>query len=86
MILASLHFVQGVIIFDEDTPKELVEFVSPDILVKGADYDADEKNPSSKKYIVGSDTVRANGGEVRTIPFLDGFSTTLIEQKIKASL
>lgn len=83
MILASLHFVQGVIIFDQDTPKDLIDFVQPDILVKGADYDADEKDASSKKYIVGSDTVKANGGVVQTIPFLEGFSTTGIEEKIK---
>lgn len=86
MILASMHFVQGVIIFDEDTPKDLIGFVQPDILVKGADYDANETDASNKKYIVGSDTVKANGGEVRTIPFLEGFSTTGIEQKIIKSL
>jgi rfaE bifunctional protein nucleotidyltransferase chain/domain len=85
MILASLHFVSGVIIFDEDTPIDLISFVKPDILVKGADYDASETNPASKKYIVGSDLVRANGGEVKTLEYLEGFSTTAIEQKIKAS-
>jgi D-glycero-beta-D-manno-heptose 1-phosphate adenylyltransferase len=85
MILASLHFVNAVIIFDEDTPKDLIEFITPDILVKGADYDADEKDPSNKKYIVGSDHVRSNGGEVKTLEYLEGFSTTSIEQKIKTS-
>lgn len=84
-ILASLHFVSGVIIFDEDTPFELIKFVNPEVLVKGADYDANETNKDSKKYIVGSDIVKANKGEVKTIEFLEGFSTTLIEQKIKAS-
>ncbi|MDF2437706.1 MAG: D-beta-D-heptose 1-phosphate adenylyltransferase [Bacteroidota bacterium] len=83
MILASLHFVSGVIIFDEDTPADLISHIKPDILVKGADYDANEKDPSNRKYIVGSDTVKANGGEVRTIEYLPGFSTTAIEQKIK---
>lgn len=86
MIIASLHFVSGVIIFDEDTPKELIEFVKPDILVKGADYDANETNPASKKYIVGSDVVKANGGTVSTLEYLPGYSTTAIEQKIKASV
>ncbi|MCE3280177.1 MAG: D-beta-D-heptose 1-phosphate adenylyltransferase [Bacteroidetes bacterium] len=85
MILASLHFVSAVIIFDEDTPKDLIEFIKPDVLVKGADYNADEKDPSSKKYIVGSDLVRSNGGEVKTLEYLSGFSTTSIEQKIKGS-
>jgi rfaE bifunctional protein nucleotidyltransferase chain/domain len=85
MIIASLHFVSGVIIFDEDTPYDLVNFIQPNVLVKGADYDANETDKSSKKYIVGSDIVKAAGGEVKTIEFLEGFSTTLIEQKIKAS-
>lgn len=85
LILASLHFVSGVIIFDEDTPSDLINFVNPEVLVKGADYDANETNKDSKKYIVGSDHVKANNGVVKTIEFLEGFSTTSIEQKIKAS-
>ena len=85
-ILASLHFVSGVIIFDEDTPLELIKFVKPEVLVKGADYDANETNKESKKYIVGSDVVKANKGEVKTIEFLDGFSTSKIEEKIKKAL
>jgi D-glycero-beta-D-manno-heptose 1-phosphate adenylyltransferase len=84
-VLASLHFVSAVIIFDEDTPLELIKFVQPDVLVKGADYDAEEKDTKSKKYIVGSDIVRANSGVVKTIEFLEGFSTTAIENKIKSS-
>ena len=85
LILASLHFVSGVIIFDEDTPLDLISFVKPDVLVKGADYDETESNKESKKYIVGSDVVKAAGGEVKTIAFLEGFSTSLIEQKIKSN-
>jgi len=83
LIIASLHFVSGVIIFDEDTPYELIDFIKPDVLVKGADYDAEETNKSSKKYIVGSDLVKQNGGVIKTIPFLEGFSTTAIENKIR---
>jgi rfaE bifunctional protein nucleotidyltransferase chain/domain len=83
MIMASFHFVSAVIIFDEDTPLELIKGIMPEVLVKGADYDANETNKESKKYIVGSDVVKANKGEVRTIEFLEGFSTTAIEQKIK---
>lgn len=83
LIIASLHFVNGVIIFDEDTPLELIKFVNPEVLVKGADYDANETNKESKKYIVGSDVVKTNGGEVKTIEFLEGFSTSAIENKIK---
>jgi rfaE bifunctional protein nucleotidyltransferase chain/domain len=85
MILASLHFVSAVIIFDEDTPLDIITFIQPDILVKGADYDATETNKQSKKYIVGSDIVTAKKGVVRTIEFLEGFSTTKIEEKIKAN-
>jgi rfaE bifunctional protein nucleotidyltransferase chain/domain len=82
LIIASLHFVTGVVIFDEDTPLDLIQFINPSVLVKGADYDANETNPNSKKYIVGSDFIRSKGGEVKTIEFLEGFSTTAIEHKI----
>lgn len=85
MIMASFHFVSAVIIFDEDTPIELIKAIAPAVLVKGADYDANETNKGSKKYIVGSDVVKANKGEVKTIEFLEGFSTTGIEEQIKNS-
>lgn len=85
LILASLHFVDAVILFDEKTPEELIAFLKPDILVKGADYDANETDRESKKYIVGSASVKANGGQVKTIEFLEGFSTTAIENKIKGA-
>lgn len=83
MILASLNFVSAVIIFEDATPQYLINFLQPNVLVKGADYDANETDPQSKKFIVGSDTVKALGGEVKTIEFLEGFSTTSIENKIK---
>jgi rfaE bifunctional protein nucleotidyltransferase chain/domain len=67
-VLASLSFVDAVIIFEEDTPLELIKIIHPDILVKGGDYKADD--------IVGADVVRANGGEVRIVPLVLGFSTT----------
>lgn len=85
MIIASLHFVNAVIIFNEDTPYELIEFIKPQMLVKGADYDAEVTDKNNKKYIVGSDIVKSNGGKVKTIELVQGFSTTTIEQKIKAS-
>ena len=84
MILASMHFVDAVILFFEETPQDLIRLLTPDVLVKGADYDADEINPQGKKFIVGSDFVRTFGGEVKTIEFLEGFSTTAIENKIKS--
>ena len=77
LILASLHHVSAVVLFDEDTPAELIKLVQPHVLVKGGDWKPEQ--------IVGYDTVKANGGEVISIDFLPGFSTTAIEQKIKKS-
>ena len=72
-MLAALHFVDLVVIFDEDTPLELINKVEPDVLVKGSDYKIEE--------IVGHETVQAKGGEVKTIDYLTGFSTTSIIEK-----
>lgn len=77
MVLASLGFVSGVILFDEETPYKLISLIQPDILVKGSDYKPEE--------IVGYDIVKAKGGEVITLEFLTGYSTTDIEQKILSS-
>ncbi len=74
-LIASLAFVDTVILFDEPTPKELIEAINPDILVKGDDY--------SVETIVGSDFVLGNGGEVKTIPLVQGFSTSSLIEKIK---
>ena len=82
-VLASLGFVDLVVLFDENTPEELIRTLLPDVLVKGADYDPDELDPTSKKYIVGSDIVRNNGGEVAVIDLVNGFSTTGIIRKMK---
>ncbi len=85
LVLASLHFVHAVIIFDQDTPAELIQLIKPDVLVKGADYDVAERDIKSKKYIVGSDIVKAYGGKVETIEYLTGFSTTAIEQRMESN-
>ena len=77
MVLASLGFVSAVVLFDEETPYELIRQVQPDFLVKGADYKPEE--------IIGYDIVKAKGGEVVTLEFLPGYSTTSIEQKIRNS-
>lgn len=82
LILASLHVVYRVIIFNEDTPYNLIEKLMPDVLVKGGDYDEHETDKSSKKYIVGSDIVKAAGGKVVSIPLVEGFSTTSIINKL----
>lgn len=70
LLLASLSFVSYIILFEEDTPKNLIEQVRPNILVKGGDYQLSN--------IVGADFVMKNGGEVLTIPFVDGYSSTKI--------
>lgn len=75
LILASLSFVDALVLFEEQTPYELIQFVKPHILVKGSDYKAED--------IVGYDIVIKRGGEVKTIDFLPGYSTTAIEQKIR---
>ncbi len=75
MILASLESIAAIIIFDEETPAELIKFVQPDVLVKGGDWKPEQ--------IAGYDTVKAKGGEVKVIDYIDGFSTTSIEKKIR---
>ncbi len=76
-VLSSLSFVDFIAIFDEDTPKKLIEKLSPDVLVKGGDW--------KKKDIVGSEFVKERGGRVRTIPFVKGYSTTSIIKKMSKS-
>ncbi len=82
-LLASLTFVDLVILFEGDTPEKLIKELTPDVLVKGADYDPYETDKNSKKYIVGSDIVRAHGGDVAVIDLEEGFSTTGIVKKLK---
>lgn len=76
-ILASLQCVDAVVLFDEETPYELIRLLQPDVLVKGSDYQPEN--------IVGYDVVTAKGGEVKTLDFIQGFSTSAIERKIKNS-
>lgn len=75
-ILAALEFVEAVIIFDEETPEKLIEALRPDVLVKGGDYTEDQ--------IAGASLVRAYGGEVVILPYIPGYSTTSLIQKICA--
>lgn len=83
LLIAALGFVDLVVVFDEQTPLNLIETLNPDVLVKGADYDPNELDPNHKKYIVGSDIVRKNGGKVAVIDLEEGFSTTTLIEKIK---
>jgi rfaE bifunctional protein nucleotidyltransferase chain/domain len=83
-LLAAFGFIDAVVVFEEDTPIELIKIIKPDVLVKGGDYDASAVK-SDKKYIVGSDILKAYSGTVEVIPFLKGFSTTSLVEKIKKS-
>lgn len=75
LILSVFQFVEALIIFEEETPYELIKAVQPDVLVKGGDW--------KESDIVGADIVKLKGGVVTTIPFVEGYSTTHIEKKIK---
>lgn len=76
LVMASLVMVDAVILFEEDTPLNLITAIMPDVLVKGGDYTIEQ--------IVGAPEVLANGGEVKTVPILEGFSTTGIIEKMKS--
>lgn len=75
-VLSALEFVDCVVIFNEDTPEDLINEIIPDVLIKGGDYDPNQEDLNHPKYIVGRDVVMKNGGCVDTIDFVDGFSTT----------
>jgi rfaE bifunctional protein nucleotidyltransferase chain/domain len=74
-VLAALASVDGVVVFQEDTPADIIRRIQPDILVKGADLPADQ--------IVGRDTVEARGGRVVVVPVEPGYSTTSIVERIR---
>ena len=73
-VLAGLQSVDALVLFDEETPIELINMVKPNVLVKGGDY--------TIETIVGATEVLANGGRVEIIPFLEGYSTSAIEKRI----
>ncbi|NLI24216.1 MAG: D-glycero-beta-D-manno-heptose 1-phosphate adenylyltransferase [Bacteroidales bacterium] len=77
LILAAMRFVDYVVLFDEDTPENLIRKIQPDVLVKGGDYKPSE--------IVGYDIVTAKGGKVVTIELVENFSTTRLIKKIRKS-
>ena len=74
LVLAGLASIDAIVLFDEETPYELIKYLKPDVLVKGNDYKVED--------IVGYDLVKANGGDVITIPFLEGYSTSKLIEKI----
>lgn len=74
LVVAALDCVDAVVLFDDKTPKALIEAVAPDVLAKGGDYKVAD--------IAGADFVIAKGGRVEIIPLLEGYSTTAVEEKI----
>ena len=76
-VVAGLAAVDRVVLFDEDTPLELIEAVAPDVLVKGGDY--------TRETIVGADFVESRGGAVYAIPLLPGQSTTAIVERLRVT-
>ena len=76
-LLAALQCVDGVVLFDEDTPARIIDALQPDVLVKGADWAADR--------IVGRDTVEARGGRVVRVTVEEGHSTSALVQRVRAS-
>lgn len=75
LLLAALQFIDAIVLFEEDTPFNLIEGIQPDVLVKGGDYIIED--------IVGYDIVKKKGGEIVTIDFVDGFSSTSIIKKAR---
>jgi rfaE bifunctional protein nucleotidyltransferase chain/domain len=76
-VVAGFASVDCVVLFDEDTPIELIQALEPDVLVKGADY--------SKSAIVGSEWIEARGGRVVRVPLIAGFSTTSLVERLRAT-
>ena len=74
-MLSAIEFTDAIIVFKEDTPDNIIHSIKPDVLVKGGDW--------KKADIVGSAFVENSGGEVKTVPYLKGFSTTEIILKSK---
>lgn len=73
-VLAGLASVDLIVFFDEETPYNLIKLLQPNVLVKGKDYEVEK--------IIGFDILKENGGEVITIPFLEGYSTSSLIKKI----
>jgi rfaE bifunctional protein nucleotidyltransferase chain/domain len=78
IVLASIFFIDNVIIFDEDNPYNIIKSIHPDILVKGKDYKDEE--------IIGYDIVKEYGGDIKTIELINGYSTSNIIDRIESNI
>jgi len=74
-LLAALSFVDAVVLFDEDNPLEVIQHLVPNVLVKGGDW--------TEAKIIGADVVKKSGGVVKSLPFVAGYSTTTLIEKIR---
>ncbi len=74
-LLAALSFVDALVLFDEDNPLKIIHHLVPDVLVKGGDWTEDK--------IIGADVVKKAGGVVKSVPFVTGYSTTALIEKIR---
>ena len=84
-LIEALRCVDAVVIFDEDTPLDLIQALRPSVLVKGGDYDAASTDPEDSKYMVGSTEVKGWGGSVVAVPLVPGESTTSTLKRIRTS-
>jgi len=76
-VLAGLAAVDCVVLFEEETPLELIKSLAPDVLVKGEDYSRDE--------IIGGDWIESRGGKVVRVPLVQGFSTSSLVERLRAT-
>lgn len=76
MMMASFTFTDAVVLFDEESPSELIKAILPDVLVKGGDY--------TPETVIGKEEVEKNGGHVEIVKYMEGFSTSNMIAKIKA--
>lgn len=76
-VIAALEMVDAVVLFEQDTPLELIQLIQPDVLVKGGDY--------SQATVIGASEVRARGGSVVIVPLTPGHSTTAIVEKLRGA-
>lgn len=75
LLLAAQTYIDAVVLFEEDTPIELIKAILPDVLVKGGDY--------TPETVIGADVVKSYGGDIQIVPLVDGFSTTRIIEGLK---
>jgi rfaE bifunctional protein nucleotidyltransferase chain/domain len=82
-VIAGLRSVDAVVVFSEDTPLNVIQSIMPSIVAKGGDYNPEQRDATQKDFIVGSEEMRASGGQTISIPLVDGFSTTAVVRRMR---